>query len=134
MKYPLLLLLACTLACPVGTSVHHFEPAGSAHGVQADLRVGKHSTRVRGELLEVRDTALMLLRDGKRVTVVPIRLIRVGSFAKVDIQMMEGVRFSPADRDQLRLFSRFPGGLTPELEVQVLALYGQTEPDQAVAP
>jgi len=133
MKYSLLLLLVCTLACPVGTSVRHFEPAGSAHGVQADLRLGKHWTRLQGELLEVRDSTLVLLRNSEKVTVVPIRLIRSARFAKVDIQM-ESNRLSQERRDQLRLFSRFPGGLTPELEARVLALYGQTEPDQVVVP
>ena len=124
-----LALLAATLSCHVGPSIHNFEPAASAHGVQAYLRLGKHGTKVEGELLAVRDSTLLVLRDGERVAVVPIRLIRSARFEKVDV-LMDSNRLRADDRERLRLFSRFPAGLTPELEAQLLAVYGQTAADQ----
>jgi hypothetical protein len=132
MKPPLLLaLLAAVLACPSGTNVRKFAPARSPNGIQADLRVGKQQTRIMGELLEVRDTSLLVLRDGARVTSIPIRQIRSGSFARLGTLIASG-RVSGGDREQLRLVSRFPGGLGPEIAAQLLGAYGQTEPDRAV--
>jgi hypothetical protein len=129
MRYACVLSLVAALACHVGPSIHKFEPAASAHGVQAYLRLGKHGTKVEGELLAVRDSTLLVLRDGERVVVAPIRLIRSARFEKLDM-LMEGNRLSARDRERLRLFSRFPSGLTPELEAQLLAVYGQTAADQ----
>ena len=129
MRYALLLVLAATLSCQVGPSIRNFQPAASARGVQTYLRLGKHRTQVEGELLAVRDSTLLVLRDGERVAVVPIHLIRSARFEKVDI-LMEGNRLSARDRERLRLFSRFPAGLTPELEARLLAVYGQSAADQ----
>lgn len=129
MKYAFLLSLAAALSCYVGPSIRNFEPAASARGVQAYLRVGKQRTKVEGELLAVRDSTLLVLRDGERVAVVPILLIRSARFEKVDL-LIEGNRLSARDREQMRLFSRFPAGLTPELEARLLAVYGQSAADQ----
>lgn len=126
-------ILAVALACPIGPSVQKFVPAESPYGVQSDIRAGNRRTRIRGELLEVQDTMLLVLRDGARVTSVPIREIRSASFAKLDV-LIENGHLSGGGLDRLRLVSRFPAGLRPEIAAQLLAAYGQTEPDRAPLP
>ena len=111
-------------ACYHGPSVYTFEPVQRPNGVDADLRLGK--TRVRGELLEVQDTALIVLTDSARVVSVPLRLIQAGTFDKLGTLIIEGLKPQSAVV-RLRPFSRFPAGLTPELRTRLLAVYGQTE-------
>lgn len=130
------LLIAVTWgACYTGPSVKSFAPAQSPRGIAADLRVDRGKTRIQGELLEVQDSALLVLRDGPRprVTIVPLRAIRAGFFPNVGTLSGAG-RMAPKDRERLRLLSRFPAGLTPELRARLLAAYGQSEPDGVTPP
>jgi len=134
MKPSLLLpLLATVAACPIGPRAGSFPAAQSPRGIQADIRLVRQKTAVRGELLEVRDSTLLMLRDGARVTSVPIRAIRLGSFDRQG-QLIDGGRLSQGNREKLRLMSRFPASLRAEVLAQLLAAYGQTEPDQVVQP
>jgi len=111
-------------ACYHGPSISEFGPVQGPHGIDADLRLQK--TRVRGELLEVQDTALIVLTDSNKVVSVPLRGIRAGAFDKLGVMMGEGMEPQPS-LAKLRPFSRFPAGLTPELRARLLAAYGQTE-------
>ena len=115
------LLLA---ACYHGPSIYTFDPVNRPSGVDADLRLQK--TRVSGELLEVQDSALIVLTDSKKVVSVPLRAIRAGVFDKLGTLLIEGLEPQSA-LAKLRSFSRFPFGLTPELRARLLAAYGQTE-------
>jgi len=115
------LLLA---ACYHGPSIYTWDPVQRPTGVDADLRLEK--TRVSGELLEVQDSALIVLTDSKRVVSVPLREIRDGTFDKLGTLIVQGVDTISA-LVRLRPFSRFPAGLTPELRLRFLAVYGQTE-------
>ena len=111
-------------ACYHGPSISEFGPVQGPHGIDADLRLQK--TRVRGELFEVQDTALIVLTDSNKVVSVPLRAIRAGLFAKLGTLLIEGWEPQSA-LAKLRSFSRFPFGLTPELRARLLAAYGQTE-------
>ena len=115
------LLLA---ACYHGPSIYTFDPVVRPTGVDADLRLEK--TRVSGELLEVQDSALIVLTDSERVVSVPLRGIRVGTFDELGTLIVEGFDTKSAVV-RLRPFSRFPAGLTPALRARLLAVYGQTE-------
>ncbi len=136
MKRALLVLFAGGLvwgACLfVGTSAGGFKPARSPYGVEAEIRIdGRRAPRFSGELLEVRDSTLLVLRDA-RVTEVPISAIRAARFPQ-NIVIDRG-RISDGDREKLRLLSRYPGGLPAESVGQLLAAYGQTAPDSVVQP
>lgn len=120
-------------ACYTGPSVKSFTPAQAPRGIAAYLRLERGKTRIQGELLEVQDTALLVLRDDARVTIVPLRAIRAGYFPKRGILIGAG-RMHPKDRERLRLVCRFPAGLTPELRARLLAAYGQAEPDGLTPP
>ena len=134
MKRALLLgLLAVSAACATGPRVATYGPAVTPAGVHARLLIGRKRAEIRGELLEVRDSALLIVRDGTRVTLVPIDAIRYGDFSKMGPMIAEG-ELSGGARKRLRLVSRFPAGLSPELEAQLLRVHGQTEPDRVNEP
>ena len=111
-------------ACYHGPSIYKFGPVRGPDGIGADLRL--QETRVRGELLEVQDSALVVLTDSDKIVSVPLSGIRAGSFDKFGMIIGEGMN-SHSALAKLRPFSRFPTGLTPELRARLLAAYGQTE-------
>jgi hypothetical protein len=111
-------------ACYHGPSLRTFRPANSPAGIDADLRLRK--TQVRGELLEVQDSALIVLTESQTIVMVPVDSIRRGIFGERGMLIGEG-RDRPRALAQLRLLSRFPAGLTPDLRARLLAAYGQTE-------
>jgi len=115
------LLLA---ACYHGPSIYKFRPVQNPNGIAADLRL--HETRVRGELLAVQDSMLIVLTDSNTIVSVPASEIRAGRFDKLGEIIGEGMKTESA-LAKLRPFSRFPTGLTPELRTRLLAAYGQTE-------
>jgi hypothetical protein len=119
------------LACYVGPNVENFGPANGPEGIEAELRLraaGKRGT-VLGEVLEVQDTALLVLR-ANRVVLVPLRVIQTGRFRDRGV-LIENGGIARGALSRLRLVSRFPAGLTPEIRTRLLAAYGQTEPDLA---
>jgi hypothetical protein len=112
-------------ACYHGPSIYKFPPVQEPYGVDADLRLQK--TRVRGELLEVQDSALIVLTDSNKIVAVPVSVIQAGIFDKLGQLIGEGLELEPG-LARLRPFSRYPTGLTPELRARLLTVYGQTEP------
>ncbi len=118
----------CTVgACHYGPVVSSFPPAHSYKGAEADIvtNMKRHFT---AELIEVRDSGLVLLADAK------LELFSYTSIQSLKVTGMNkrleigGRRIpSPEDRGKLRLVSRFPQGLTPELLTKLLDTYGQTE-------
>lgn len=135
MKAALIAVLALGAAClPYGPTTEKFAPAQTPHGIESDVLLkGSDRVRIRGELLEVRQAAILVLRDGTRVTLVPFVAIRTATFGDLGATIGGG-QVSRSDREQLRLVSRFPSGLRPELEAQLLAAYGQTEFERVSSP
>lgn len=111
-------------ACYHGPSIYKFSPVQEPYGVDADLRLRK--IRVRGELLEVQDSALIVLTDSNKIVSVPVSVIQAGIFDKLGQLIGEGIKPGPG-LARLRPFSRYPTGLTPELRARLLGAYGQTE-------
>ena len=130
MRHPLMVTAALlTLgACMMGPRAGNFAPATGPQGIEADLRLrqGDVESRVKGELLEMQDTALVLLSAG-RVVHVPIGAIEWGRFPRrlLIAQGGMGKRTGP----WLKGVSRFPAGMSPEIRARLLAAYGQTQPD-----
>ncbi len=114
--------------CRLGTTVPKFVPALAPEGVRATLVLG--TGRVIGELLAVTDSALVIRRYTATppIALVPYKAIHSSSFHQVGAAL-EGGHPPRADaRETLRLVSRFPQGLSPELFQQLLAGYAQTDP------
>jgi hypothetical protein len=110
-------------ACVFGPHVGSFGPANSPSGVATTLRVRPNT--VTAELLEVRDSGLVVL-NGRTVTFVPYHAIDVGTFKQRGVVLMDGKSPSKDERNELRLVSRFPQGLTPETERRLLDAYRQS--------
>jgi len=123
-RAPLAMLLA--LACYTGPSAANFAPARGPRGVAADLRL-RSGPRVKGELLVVEDSVLLVMRD-ERIVSIPMRAVRRGRFHQVDAVIQNG-RLIYLAPEELRLLSRFPGGIQPEARARLLAAHGQSEPD-----
>lgn len=111
-----------TLACQLGGRVDRFVPARQPAGVALTVWLRGGATG-EGELLAVQDTALVFLAQDT-VTLVPYRVLQAGRFSQVG-ELTE----TPPTKDfagRLRLVSRFPQGLTPEMLTRLLAAYGQS--------
>jgi hypothetical protein len=122
----MVLVLCLALAgCYVGARAETLELARSPRGanIQLQLRAGS----VAGELLEVQDTALVVLSLEQRLMLVPYRAVQRG-----EVELMREVTYggrqpSAARRQQLRRISRYPQGLTPETQRALLAAYSQAD-------
>jgi len=122
-----LLLAVCICgACHYGLTVSSYPPAHSAHGAEAEI-VTVSKEHFMAELIGVRDSDIVILVDGK------LELRPYASIKSLEIKVI-GKHFSiggksPSEknRDDLRLFSRFPQGLSPELLAKLLQAYGQSE-------
>lgn len=117
-------------ACMMGPTARSFPPATGPQGIGADLRFEEDSQRIRGELLAVQDTVVVLLSDANRVVHVPISAIVVGRFARRG-RLIEDGSVSERSLAWLKLVSRFPAGLTPEVSAKLLVMTGQAAPDWA---
>jgi hypothetical protein len=113
------LFLAAT-ACIVhaGPQPREFIPATSGAGIDATLAVGQST--VTGELLELRDTAAVILTLD-RVLIVPFRLIAHGTFAHTDVRITNGIPAGPGDMVDVRMLSRYPYGIPTDALRRLLA-------------
>jgi hypothetical protein len=125
-SHTLLLVLALTLGgCYIGQGTENLELANQPRGANVQLQI--RGGPVNGELLEVQDTALVVLTKQGQVTLVPYRAIQRGEVEMLRELTHGGRQPSMAQRERLRLISRFPRGLKPETRRALLAAYGQTE-------
>ena len=123
--FSLLALNACYVG--VGGRAQSFAPAQAPEGVFTEI-VTATGGFISGELLEIQDTALLLLSD-QQLFLLPYAVVRRAHFAqmKSDTTISDEEAPSAAVRERLRLVSRFPQGVTPELLGELLAAYGQSE-------
>jgi hypothetical protein len=97
-------------------------PAQTGHGVEGELVV--HGQRVKGELLEVSDTAFVLqTRAG--VVLVPKFTIDESSFR--GLELFRGSELAGKVLEQHRLLSRFPAGMPAAVLQSLLRQAGQSE-------
>jgi len=119
------LLVATVLLCAGcyhGQRLATFGPAQSPAGIFSDLRL--RQTRFRGELLEVHDSALVVVTSEAKVMLVRFDDIRSWRFGDKGALTGDGGHVPVA---RLRTFSRYPAGMTPDVRAQLLSAYGQTE-------
>ena len=114
---PLAGILLLLGACYVGPSVKRYAPAHGPAGAAVKLELRGDRT-VGGELLAVEDGTLLLLeaRQLVRVDVAAIRSLRGPNISTGALD--------DAARERLRLVSRYPQGVSPELEASLLLAYG----------
>ena len=92
------------------------------------MRVDTTHGKFSGELIEVRDVGIVVLADQK-LRLLPYTVILSSEADQTSSHYSISKRTVPKPDVQahLRLLSRFPQGLTPELMQQLLGLNGQTE-------
>ena len=128
------ILIGCLLsACAIGMHTDDFKPARGPHGVQATVTT--RNGAFTGELIELRDTALVLLAEQgtagapgtKRLRLIPFEVISRAEFEQLGsgVRLSDGRPPSMRARERLRLLSRFPYGMSPAVESALLKHHGQ---------
>ncbi len=109
----------------IGMTSQKYPPAQGPKGVI--MRVATAQGQLSGELIEVRDTGIVLA--DQKLRLLPYTAIVSSEVDKTDSRyaISKGKAPKPDAREHLRLLSRFPQGLTPELIRELLDTFGQTE-------
>lgn len=113
-----MVLAGCTLG--PGTYTRAKDPAGVMISIEMEGR------NFGGELLAADEEALVLLTGNRRILRVPfsgISRLDVSQFEDLDLR--DGQPPAGGRLTRLQRLSRFPQGMTPEIEVAVLAAYDQ---------
>jgi hypothetical protein len=111
-------------ACFTGPSATKYAPAHSPAGAQVKLTLTKGS--MRGELLEVRDSALVVW-NGCHMSVVLFSAIDDASFGGPDTYY-DGGQPTRESLLLMRMLSRFPGGMPKSVEAEMLRCSGEAAP------
>jgi hypothetical protein len=115
-----LITLTLLAGCSVGHGVKNYAPAEGPAGATVKLELTGNRT-VSGELLAVEDSSLTLL-SGAQLLRVRMPLIQTGNVPKL---FFTGAELKGEVRERLRLISRYPQGISPDLETRLLQAYGQ---------
>jgi hypothetical protein len=135
----IVLLAGLAGGCAYGMTKEKFRPARDPHGIET--RITTSAAEFAGELIEIRAAGLVLLsehvsfpRSGtttaeRRLRLIPYGAIRSSRFEQLDprVDIIDGRTPPDQERERLRLVSRFPPGLSPEVLSQLLKECGQTE-------
>lgn len=113
-------LLASSMSgCLLGMSSEKFRAASSPAGAELQIRTRK--ARIVGELVEVRDSGVVIAPPGD-LMLVPFGAIRSA------VATQTNIRFSGKPRqnvhERLRLLSRYPAGIPAEALERLLAIRG----------
>lgn len=108
-------------ACATGPGVDTYTPALTPAG--AEIRVRTRRADIRGELLEVRDSGIVVLTAAE-IVYVPFPVIASFALAHEGAGYVDSMP-TPDVRERLRLLSRFPTGLAADPLARLLAAKGQ---------
>ncbi|MFN2383940.1 MAG: hypothetical protein ABR559_06715 [Gemmatimonadota bacterium] len=111
-------------ACRTGEGEYRQAKQPGGVTVQLDLGAGRTAS---GELLEVGDGGLLLVRPNWEFMRFPYGVIQRARFAQFEDLTLTGSVPTAAQRERLRLLSRFPQGLTPDLKAALLATRNQPD-------
>ena len=118
--------LSLTAACHFGMTAKKFPPAQGPQGVT--MRLSTAQGEFSGELIEVREAGIVILSN-RKLQLLPYVTIYSSEADNVESHytISQGHAPEPDVREYLRLLSRFPQGLTPELLQQLLQTCDQTD-------
>ena len=112
------LSLAALVACSIGGAVSGWKPSSQAAGTDIELNLGALRA-VKGELITLDSAGFLVLESGRLVRVDPV-VVKSGSAYKTNF---DGP-LSNDTRERLRLMSRYPQGVSAEVERGLLEAYG----------
>ena len=138
----IVLLASATSGCAFGMTADKFVPGRGPEGIRSEVTTS--SARFDGELIAVRDDALLLLASvaapgggtpappnaSRMVRLIPFTAIVSAQFHQLGprFQIRRGRAPSGRVKERLRLVSRFPHGMSPAIEADLLKAYGQSAP------
>lgn len=133
----LLLTSAVVASCAYGMTDTRFSPARNPSGIQTHVITA--SSELRGELIELQDSGMVILSfispngesagsETRVLRLVPYSSIRHARFnqLKSPVVIQNGRAPTGDVRERLRLVSRFPYGMSPEVLAALLKALGQT--------
>lgn len=134
----ILLLGVLPSACAFGLTTDRFKPANSPSGVLAEVRTA--GAVFEGELVELREEALVLLSNEtagngpagnppkQLLRLIPFRSIQRAGFEQLGprVRIADGRTPSRSVRERLRFLSRFPYGMSEQVQAELLQSLGQT--------
>jgi hypothetical protein len=124
---------AISIACFTSPRPETLAVATGPRGVSGQLWF-LDKTNVRIELLEVRDTAYLVMHEG-RVALVPYASVAEASFETVGpLEIGRGRVPSAKTRERLRFLSRYPYGVPEAALSELLRSAGQDAPDAPPLP
>lgn len=116
-RIPGVFLVALT-ACSLGGAVSGWRPSTQAAGTEIELDLG-NLRKVKGELITLDSAGFLVLESGRLVRVDSLA-VKGGSGYKTGFDSP----LSNGARERLRLMSRYPQGVSPEVERGLLEAYG----------
>lgn len=124
------LALLALFGCSIGGSVAGWRPSAQAAGTEIELDLGGMH-KVKGELIALDSAGFLVLEPTRLVRVDPQEL-RGGSGYKTSFDSP----LSAETRDRLRLMSRYPQGVSPDVERALLEAYGwrRVEVERGASP
>jgi hypothetical protein len=131
MRIPSITIAAALLtlpACTLGSRPATFGPARSPQGIETriTLRAPRHTAAtITGELLSVTDSGLLVLSADRRLLHAHWPALRYATFRQIGVRLNDGRPPDMRARERLRLVSRFPQGMSPELTARLLESLGR---------
>jgi hypothetical protein len=133
MRRLMMLTLALALAVVIpagackktGPGAAKSQPVRTGAGVR--LAVSGNTRQLQGELLEVRESHF-LIGDGCRLYLAAFARISASRFTDIDPKWERGVP-NAAEREELKLLSRFPTGTPEAVITELLKCSGATSPE-----
>lgn len=110
-------------ACTLGTRPGNFGPATSPRGIETRLTL--EASTILGELVSVSDSGLIVLAGDRRLVHAHWATMRRATFRKLRAALEGGNAPDAATRERIRLVSRFPQGMSPELTARLLESLGR---------
>ena len=139
LAFGFLLAILLIAGCHVGPQVDQSDIGRKPHGasviVQLKAKPMAKKAEHQGELLEVRDDGLVLLREEgvsgmPRVVLIPwgsVYRASASDLPGIAVRTSQGAAQRETSTEALRNVSRFPQGLSPTLAERLLAHYGQSK-------
>lgn len=110
----------------IGPTTRTLATIQGPRGVVIEMRTNQRA--MTGELIAIRDEGLVVLAS-QQLTLVPFQAIRVANFEQLGqpYSLRDGRPPDTVVRERLRLASRYPQGLSPEVLAAFLQALGQAE-------
>jgi hypothetical protein len=131
--------LISTLACAAVLAACYTSPkpqaipqATNPYGVSGTVTLANGRTSV-GELLDINDTSVVMLIDGRVASARPAAIVKVELPGARDVNYKAGRAVSAARVMRARRMTRFPYGMSPEVTAALLARTSQASPDDLEA-